>query len=365
VTAPTPLEQKLRRLIAAQGPMRVAHYMAHCLGDPEFGYYRTRDPLGMRGDFVTAPEISQMFGELVGLWAVAIWRQMGAPASFVLAELGPGRGTLMADALRAAQIEAGFVAAATVHLVETSPVLRRMQKEALGRFAAQVVWHDAIATLPEAPAITIANEFFDALPIYQAVRKADGWHERMVGLDEEDRLSFGLHGAPIPDFERTLPPGLTATDGAIFEWRSDAELNLLCWRLQKHGGAALVIDYGHVVSGFGDTLQAVHRHGFADPLAALGETDLTAHVDFAAMARVGRALGAAVQGPAEQGVFLRRLGIEVRAERLTQKAMPQQREAIDAAYVRLTGGGPGEMGGLFKALAFSHPALGSLPGFDN
>lgn len=359
MSEPTPLARELRRILATEGPISVADYMALCLAHPVHGYYRTRDPLGAAGDFVTAPEVSQMFGELLGLWAAGVWQRMGAPHPVVLAELGPGRGTLMADALRAARIVPAFRAALAVHLVEISPALRRRQQETLAASGVAIAWHDDVATLPEGPLIVFANEFFDALPVHQAVKTADGWHERMVGLDESGRLVRALDPAPLPRFEALLPAHLRpAPVGAVFEWRSDAVVTELARRLVRFGGAALIVDYGHAPSAFGDTLQAVRGHAYADPLEAPGEADLTAHVDFAAIAAAAERAGAQALGPVTQGEFLRRLGIELRAARLKASATPAQREAIDAALLRLTGGGRENMGELFKVLVLGDPRLG-------
>ncbi len=364
-SAPSALEAEIRDEILREGPIPVARYMALCLGHPRHGYYVARDPFGAAGDFTTAPEISQMFGELLGLWAVAAWQAMGAPTPFRLIELGPGRGTLMADALRAASLVPAFREAAAVHLVETSPALRARQRETL-RGLADPVWHDALATVPPGAFVLLANEFLDALPIHQAVKAEDGWYERVVGLDERGRLAFGLAPMPLADFATRLPPDLeSAPLGAVFEWRSDTLIAELGERMLAHPGAALFIDYGHGRSGFGDTLQAVRRHGFADPLQAPGEADLTAHVDFAALVRVAARAGVTVHGPAGQGAFLKRLGIEARAAKLRASATPPQRDAIDAALARLTGSGPSEMGALFKALALTSPGLPAPPGFDS
>jgi len=360
----TALASEIRRLIALDGPISVAHYMTLALAHPRHGYYITRDPLGARGDFVTAPEISQMFGELIGLWAAAVWQTMGAPQTLQLVELGPGRGTLLSDALRAAAVLPPFRASLDVHLVETGPVLRQRQRETLAGFAGRLAWHDDVHDVPEGPSVFIANEFFDALPVYQAVKAADGWHERMVGLDH-DRLVFAMHPAPVPGFDRALPEEVRAAPlGALFEWRSDAVVRALARRVAQQGGAALLIDYGHAASAAGETLQAVSRHGFADPLEHPGEADLTAHVDFAALARAASREGARVLGPVTQGTFLRRLGIAARAEKLKSGASGTQAAAIDAALARLTGPSPDGMGELIKALALAHPALGVLPGFE-
>jgi len=361
----TPLAEEIRTLIRAEGPLPVSRYMALCLGHPRHGYYMTRDPLGAAGDFTTAPEISQMFGELIGLWAVATWQQMGAPGPFRLIELGPGRGSLMADALRAAQIMPSFGAAAQVHLVEISPVLRELQQARLAG-SAPVSWHDRLAAVPPGPSLVIANEFFDALPIDQYVRTADGWHERRVGLDAEGRLAFGLDPRPSPVAAAFAPPQPAPEEvpaGAVLERLDSGPALGLSRRLAAHGGAALIIDYGHA-GGFGDTLQALTRHAFADPLEAPGEADLTAHVDFAALARIARAQGLGAYGPLAQGGFLARLGLAQRAERLMRASDPATQEAIAQAVMRLAGTEKGQMGELFKVLALAAPGLGAPPAFD-
>jgi SAM-dependent MidA family methyltransferase len=362
----TPLEAEIRRMIAIDGPISVATFMALCLGHPAHGYYTTRDPFGRSGDFITAPEISQMFGELIGLWAAALWQTMGRPARLALVELGPGRGTLMADALRAARVVPAFAAALDVHLVETSPVLQRRQQETLAGIGVPLAWHRDVGDVPDVPLVVIANEFFDALPVHQAVKTPSGWHERMVGIGPDDRLAFALHPDPIPGFAALMPDIVAgAPAGAVYEWRSGDVAADIARRLVKRGGAALVIDYGHVESAAGETLQAVGRHGFADPLASPGEVDLTAHVDFAALGRIAQAAGARVHGPLPQGEFLRRLGIEARAAALRATATAAQAAEIDAALARLTGAGREAMGELFKAIAFADPKLGALPGFDS
>jgi SAM-dependent MidA family methyltransferase len=356
------LLDELRQLIAVEGPIPLARYMGLCLGHPVHGYYTTRDPFGARGDFTTAPEISQMFGELVGLWAAEAWRLMGAPAQLRLVELGPGRGTLMADLLRAVRIVPGFAQALSVHLVETSPVLRARQQERLAGsvpVAFPVSWHERFADVPAGPAVVIANEFFDALPIAQFVRTDRGWHERLVGLDADGRLAFGL--APEPRAELPARGG----PGDVLEWPAPAAelVTEIARRLAAEGGAALIVDYGYAGPAFGDTLQAVKNHAFVDPLAEPGEADLTAHVDFARLADAAGSAGAAAHGPVPQGDFLRALGIAARAAALQARASPAQAADIAGALERLTGSGPDQMGTLFKALALSHPHLTSLPGF--
>jgi len=350
----------LSRVIAAEigqtGPISVARYMTLALLDPRAGYYTTRDPFGTVGDFVTAPEISQMFGELIGLWAADLWQRLGAPPRIVLAELGPGRGTLMADALRAARALPAFRAALTPWLVEASPRLARIQAERLDGSGAQ--WAGDLAGLPgDVPLIVVANEFFDALPIRQFIRRGRAWHERLVGLDERGALAFAL--APEPGhLDDLLPAAILdgAPDGAVAEIcpAGRAIAGDLGRRLAAQGGGALIIDYGPPAPGTGDSFQAVRRHGFHDVLADPGQADLTAHVDFAALAAAARAAGAAAWGPIGQGDLLQRLGIAARAAALT-RANPGRGAEFDAAATRLTA--PDQMGTLFQALALTGDAV--------
>ncbi len=355
------LEVELRALIAESGPISVERYMELALGHPRFGYYRTRDPLGGAGDFVTAPEISQMFGELVGLWAATIWSAMGSPDPVRLVELGPGRGTLMADALRAAAALPAFRAAVDLNFVETSPVLRDLQAAAMARGGVQGAWHDAVETVPAGPAIVLANEFFDALPVRHYLRTLAGWCERLVGLSD-GILAFGAAPDTEPSLKLDAPPG-TILEIGIAARRVAA---LLAARVAREGGAVLIVDYGYAEPRFGETLQAVRRHRFVDVLAQPGEADLTSHVDFSALGRAARAAGAEVHGPTGQGAWLKALGIKTRAEALRRQATPSQAEAIDAAVDRLTDAGtaarPG-MGALFKVMAFTAPGLPPPPGF--
>ena len=350
----TPLGREIAAIVRETGPIGIDRYMALCLGHPVHGYYRTRDPLGARGDFTTAPEITQMFGELVGAWAAYVHRAMGAPDPLVLAELGPGRGTLMADALRALSAAAPGVRIAP-HLVETSPVLRQAQEHRLSGLGA--TWHASPESLPDGPAIIVANEFFDCLPVRQFVRTANGWHERLVGLGAEGALAFGLAPEPTPGIAAGAPEGavVSVPGPALDLVRGFAK------RVRAQGGVLLAFDYGYARPGFGDTLQALSGHAFADPLAAPGEADLTCHVDFAAVALAARELGAAVHGPVDQGDFLTALGLRERAAKLRLRADDHQAEAIDAAVVRLTDDRPEGMGRLFKVMAVAPPDLGPLP----
>lgn len=357
----SPLERLLRRRLG-HGAITVADYMALALGHERYGYYRKRDPLGTSGDFVTAPEVSQMFGELIGLWCAHVWGLIGAPRPIRLVELGPGRGSLMADALRAAhQVAPRFHAAIDLHLVETSTVLRARQREALGGVAA--TWHDDPAEVPDGPALVIANEFFDALPVHQLIRTAHGWRERLVGLDAQGMLAFEIGDAPTPLAVHLAPEVAIAPAG------STAELNLaaremiaaLAARLAEQGGAALLIDYGYAWPAAGDTLQAVRAHRPHAVLADPGEADLTAHVDFAALARAAERAGARTHGPVSQGIFLKRLGIEERCRSLCAQASADQRLLLETGVDRLIG--DRRMGRLFQVLAVCEPRLEALPGF--
>jgi NADH dehydrogenase [ubiquinone] 1 alpha subcomplex assembly factor 7 len=360
------LEAEIRRRIARVGPMPVKQFMNLCLSHPQHGYYMTRDPLGRGGDFITAPEVSQMFGELIGLWAAAVWRRMGEPENVRLVELGPGRGTMMHDALRAAHVLPGFRAALVVHLVEISPVLQQLQKQTLDTADVTMLWHHSFEEVPEGPLIVLANEFFDALPVHQAVKHVDGWYERTVEIDDAGNFTFGIAQEPLPLFEQLLPAQLhDAPMGALYEWRSDNLALDIARRVVRNGGAGLVIDYGHVESATGETLQAVGGHAFADPLAAPGTVDLTAHVDFQGLALAFDSMGARVHGPLEQAIFLRALGIEKRAEALKAHATREQAKNVDLTVARLAGVGRTGMGMLFKVLGFAHPDLGELPAFES
>jgi SAM-dependent MidA family methyltransferase len=352
----TAAKDRLIARIARTGPISVADYMAECLFHPEDGYYATRDPLGRAGDFVTAPEISQMFGELVGLWLAQAWMDRGAPARIVLAELGPGRGTLMADALRATRGVPGFHDAMELHLVEASPVMRAAQAEALGAHAPR--FHDGLGDLPDGPLYLVANEFFDALPIRQ-FRKGDGaaWSERMIGL-EGDGLGWGLSPeAPVA----ALAGRSDVAAGQIVETCAPAEAIAaeIGQRVAEHGGAALILDYGDRVS-IGDTLQAVRGHTPVDPLAEPGAADLTAHVAFGALA--GAAAPARASGLTPQGVFLERLGITQRAQALARRLEGTALDTHVAAHRRLTH--PREMGHLFKVLALTAEGSPLPPALD-
>ncbi|MDD9921447.1 MAG: SAM-dependent methyltransferase [Boseongicola sp.] len=338
----TPLTIWIEKRIRADGPMTVAEFMTTCLSHPDHGYYTTRDPLGQAGDFVTAPEISQMFGELVGLSIAQAWMDQGSPSPFNLVELGPGRGTLMADILRATKSVPGFQDGAKVHLVEHSTVLRRVQKETI---QAPIAHHDLFEEVPDGPTFLIANEFFDALPVRQFVRDGAFWRERVVGL-ENDALAFGLTDpTPMQALDHRLQD---TKDGDLVEHCASAQAIVadIGRRIASFGGAALIIDYGDWRS-LGDTLQCVKDHRTADPLLTLGEADLTTHVDFEALAR--EAAPASFSRLTPQGIFLERLGITDRANSLAHGMSGTALETHVAAHRRLTH--PNEMGTLFKVLA--------------
>jgi SAM-dependent MidA family methyltransferase len=307
-----------------------------------------------------------MFGELIGLWCAAVWKQMGSPENVRLVEVGPGRGTMMLDALRAAKAVPGFRQAIVVHFVEVSPALEQRQRQALGGTDAAIQWHKTLDDVPGGPAIILGNEFFDALPVQQAVMCADGWHERVVKIGDHDRLTFSHARDPIPLFDQMLPPKVRdAQIGEIFEWRADQVALEIGRRVVRSEGAALILDYGHVTSALGDTLQAVGGHQFAKPLDTPGQIDLTAHVDFQALAQAAESMDASTHGPIEQGEFLRRLGIETRAAALKKAVPPDKSPDIDAALHRLTRADRTGMGRLFKAIGFAHRKLGPLPGFES
>jgi NADH dehydrogenase [ubiquinone] 1 alpha subcomplex assembly factor 7 len=348
----TALARLLVERIREGGPISVADYMADCLLHPVHGYYTTRDPFGTTGDFTTAPEISQMFGELVGLALAQAWIDQGMPSPFTLAELGPGRGTLMADALRAAKAVPGFLQAARVVLVEASPHLRAVQARTLSSH--QPLWLDLVEDLPDRPTFLLANEFLDALPIRQFLRSGDGWRERVVGL-KDGKLAFGL-SPPLPSAPdgpafREARPGDLVEHGAAAQVAVAAALRPIL----RHGGLALFVDYGGWRSK-GDTLQALRAHAPDDPLAHPGEADLTAHVDFEPIAALAPAHAITTQGE-----FLRKLGIEARAVRLARNLTGHSLESHQSALRRLTH--PSEMGSLFKVLALTRATAPLPPGY--
>jgi NADH dehydrogenase [ubiquinone] 1 alpha subcomplex assembly factor 7 len=356
------LANKIARRIRADGPLSVAAYMAMALHDPQLGYYATRRPLGASGDFVTAPEISQVFGELIGVWCALMWERIGRPDPVILAELGPGSGALAADLLRAAAALPEFRRALRLNLVEASPLLRAEQE---GRVAAaDPVWLSRADDLPAGPLILIANEFLDALPIRQLVRGARHWSERLVALDQEGRLVF-IDGAESPLADVLAPDELrhNLPRGAVFEV-CPAALALaasLGARFRSCPGAALFIDYGDFASKPGASLRAVRHHRPVDALASPGTADLSADVDFAAFADAARACGAETWGPVPQREFLLTLGVSARLAALAARADMSTRQRLESGVERLLD--PAQMGSLFKVMALASPGLGAAPGF--
>lgn len=362
---PTPLEERLLALIRANGPISVADYMADALGHPHDGYYNARETIGAEGDFTTAPEISQVFGELVGLWLVQSWIEMGEPKRFNLIELGPGRGVLMADVLRVGALRPEFLRAAGIWLVEKSGRMRHEQQRRLAGLAAPPKWTDDFGGIAPAPSLIVANEFFDCLPIRQYERTPAGWRERLVGPAPGGRgLAFETAATPPPASAGLPDPGGVEI-GAVFE---TSEAGILLARdiarlLVAERGRALIIDYGHYQAGFGDTLQAVRRHAYWPVLAAPGKADITAHVDFDALARAAIEEGASVWGPVPQGTFLDRLGLAARAERLSAGKSGEEIRRIEAGIARIAA--PEHMGEVFKAFALASPDLSPPAGFES
>jgi len=363
--AETPLAAALKERIARDGPISVHDYMEACVADRHAGYYATRQPIGREGDFVTAPEISQMFGELIGVWAAAIWQSMDEPTSVIVAELGPGRGTLMADALRAFRSVPKLLDSVTVALVETSPVLCEAQRATLRGSTAKLQWYKTIEEVPQGPLIVIANEFIDALSVRQMVLQDGAWRERCVTIDPSGIFAF-CAGEPVESDALPSPARvMDASDGAVIETRPAASslLSVLAARAKEAPVAVLIADYGHEETGIGDTLQAVHRHRFADPLAMPGEVDLAAHVDFAALEETASTLGLAAYGPMPQGEFLLKLGLASRCDRLLRTATEDQKAAILSGAARLAD--PRQMGLLFKVLMLQSSGLAPPPPFGD
>jgi SAM-dependent MidA family methyltransferase len=365
--ANAPLLDRIRSLIEQNGPMPVADYMSLCLADPHHGYYMQADPFGARGDFITAPEVSQVFGELIGAWLVTAWMRSGAPERFHLVELGPGRGTLMGDILRVAALRPAFLSGLTLHFVETSKRLRAVQKETLETRAPKLlrapVWHDRIDALPDdAPLFVIANEFFDALPIRQYACVGGQWRERCVALDDDSRLCFALGPGLLSKSDLPALPA-APRDGAVLETQplANALAQTLGQRLSAQGGTALVIDYGYGQSALGDTLQAMRNHAYVPVLDDPGRADLTAHVNFEALARAFRAGGTHAHPLMQQGAFLLAMGLLERAGQLGAGKSGEEQERIRGEVQRLAG--PEEMGSLFKVLALGAEDV-VLPPFD-
>lgn len=353
------LKDRLKRLIATTGPISVATYMAACLGDQNAGYYTNREPFGRDGDFITAPEVSQMFGEMIGIWCVGMWEALGHPEKIVLCEIGPGRGTLMADMLRT--IDKLAPQFAQIAMIETSPRLVAMQKQKLASHGERIAWHENFSTIPQGPLILVANELFDAIPIRQFVKAGGRFVERLIALDEKDALHFvsgtsGIDPALLPDGHENAP------EGTIFEAAParTALMQEIAIRITASRGAALAIDYGHLQSGFGDTLQAMRKHAYDDIFAHPGEADLTSHVDFEMLAGTSQACGCTT-GTMSQGEFLVAMGLLDRAGRLGAGRDHAFQEKIRADVERLAS--PDQMGTLFKVLAITSSGTRLFP-FD-
>lgn len=359
----TALAQQLKAYIEKNGPISTRAFMEACLYDPEHGYYRAGNPIGAEGDFITAPEISQMFGEMIGIWCLMTWQAMRGPIPLQIVELGPGRGTLMADLLRTLQKIHPKFETVSVHMVERSISLKAQQRAALERFDCPKYWHDSLADVPPSPTLIIGNEFLDCLPVRQFVKKAESWHERVVSIDENRDFCFAV-GKELP--EGMIVPARfgTAAPGAIFEFCPDFEavLNDIQRLASQAPLAALFIDYGYEGPSLGETLQAVKNHQMVSPFILPGQVDLTAHVDFTAISALAVARGLKAYGPRDQGAFLSQLGIGARAEALVRSATEQQAEKLASDVVRLVA--PEQMGSLFKAMSIASPGFSPPPPFD-
>lgn len=359
----TELQRHLVQLVEAQGPISIAEFMRIAISGRPESYYISSEPFGAKGDFITAPEISQVFGELIGLWCVDVWQQLSSPSSFTLVELGPGRGTLMKDALRAARVAGAFVDAASIALVEVSPVLRAVQRETLSEAVVSPAWFGRFEDVPaNGPTIVIANEFFDALPVRQFVRGPRAWSERCVGLANE-QLVFGaspeaIDARLIPATLRDAPPGSIVEIAPARR----AVAAVIAERVAATGGAVIAIDYGYEGPQSGDTLQAVRKHAAVPVLSEVGKADLTAHVDFTDLAQGFADGGMRVFGPVAQGAFLNALGAQQRTRALMRVATVEQARLIESGTRRLTDGDA--MGSLFKVIAAVAPPTLNPAGFS-
>jgi SAM-dependent MidA family methyltransferase len=359
----TPLGKKIIDLIRINGPISVADYFALCLNDHEHGYYRTREPFGTQGDFTTAPEISQLFGELIGIFMIVAWQAHGKPDGVQLVEIGPGRGTLMADAQRVITgLSPDMAAVTTGNLVETSSRLQNIQRETLAGCALVNRWHGDLQSVQSGFTLLVANEFFDAIPIRQFANGPNGFCERVITISNDGDLVFSSGVARIDS--ALLPKDIAAKPGTVFETAParEAIMKEIAGRLVSDGGTALLLDYGHLETAYGDTLQAIMNHRYDDVLASPGEADLTSHVDFDALGKAALAQNAHISDPLTQGQFLLGLGLLERAGALGSGKSPQVRQSIQQAVDRLAGDGENQMGSLFKALCVSGSEM-SIPPF--
>lgn len=358
---PKTLEDIIRQQILIDGPMDLGAFMSLALGHPEHGYYMKQDPFGKDGDFTTAPEVSQMFGELIGAWVADIWMRAGSPTRMHLLECGPGRGTLMSDILRVTAAVPGFHNALQIYLMETSPVLRAKQAECLSSYSPQ--WISQLLEISdEAPLICLGNEFLDALPVRQLQKTEDGWRERMIAVNDNDDLILGL--ADVSPAHVSAIPTQDYPVGTIYEIAPVRDLFVkeLSERIHRCGGAALFVDYGYDAEGVGDTLQALRAHEFVSILETPGDADLTAHVDFCAVKQRGEAEGLIASNIVSQTAFLKSLGLDQRRDILRKSALDSQKTEIDSGYERLTS--PDQMGELFKVLSLYHPNWPAPAGFE-
>lgn len=360
----TPLETKLKRLISNNGPITLAQYMGECLSHPKHGYYMNKDPFGEGGDFTTAPEISQMFGEMIGMWIANTWQAMSSPSPIKLIELGPGRGTLMADILRVLNIVPELKSNLSVHMVEMSPTLIETQKKSLASEAqTKITWHKNLSEIADGCSFIIANEFFDALPVHQFEKTDKGWNERVLGLTD-GKLTPALAPASPALFMTDEVKRNAANTGDILE-ASAISISIMAEisrRIKESGGASLIIDYGYKKTSYGDSIQAMKSHKYCPIFETPGHADITAHVNFATLSQCAEECGLDVFGTAEQGAFLKQLGIEMRAEKLSTSATPQQKQDIASAIKRLID--DKEMGTLFKVIAVQNKNLPKPIGFE-
>ncbi len=358
------LEQKIKKLIRERGTISVHHYMQLALADPEFGYYTQKMPIGMQGDFITAPEISQMFGELIGTWFIAGWQSIDHPQDFTLAELGPGKGTLMKDLLRVTNKLPSFMQAADVHMVEINPELKEQQRLSLAPYDIDISWYDSLLPLPEKPLMLIANEFFDALPIHQLQLTDNGWRERMITLDNNGELCFSLSETETPHCA-LAPTQQNIESGAIYEISPEAiaVTQQIAQHINRFGGIALFIDYGYYTQNYVDTLQSVKNHQYHHVLETPGHADLTMLVDFEKLAQTAQAENTKVFYNTTQGDFLRNMGIDIRLSMLCKMASLEQQDQLKKDVYRLTS--PEEMGTLFKCMAISSSSTPPLFGFND
>ena len=357
------LEKIIKRHISVFGPMTVAQYMSLALTHPQYGYYTNHNPFGKDGDFVTSPEISQMFGEILGAWIAHSWQTIDKPKPFRIVELGPGRGTLMNDALRSASLQKGFCSSSSLHLVEISEKLIKLQENNINGFDIPINWHDSFTDVPSGPMILIANEFFDALPIHQFEKTKQGWNERLIDIDQEDNFHFVLSSTNISNSITLSQDIISAPIGSVVE-TCPYGISLaaeLASRVIKNGGAILIIDYGANLTIPQESWQSVYKHKYHSPLKNPGKSDISAHVNFQSLKESAIETGARVLGPIPQGTFLENLGIKSRADFLKKKSTHKQAKEINNAYHRLVDSE--DMGFLFQVLCISSPNFPHPAGF--